>query len=101
MGFLLKNKNCIEYCIAFNTHDSQHTTIRTFSYYTGYTNDLEARLIRHNKGQGAKYTRAKRLVKLVWNKEYKYLRYAMKAEYSIKQLNRNQKELLVGGMRLD
>ncbi|MDP1854154.1 MAG: hypothetical protein Q8L26_08160 [Candidatus Omnitrophota bacterium] len=40
-------------------------------------------------------------MKLAWSKEYKYKHYAMKAEYKIKQINRKQKELLVGGMRLD
>jgi len=40
-------------------------------------------------------------VRLVWEKEYKYLKYAMSAECKIKKMNRGQKELLVGGMRLD
>ena len=72
------------------------------TYYTGYTNDLEKRLKKHNNSkQGAKYLRSKRPVKAVWVKEYKYLRYVMGVEYKIKQLNRRQKELLIGGMRLD
>lgn len=72
------------------------------TYYTGYANDLEKRLKEHNDGKrGAEYTRYKRPVKLIWNKEYKYKHYAMKAEYKIKQMNRKQKELLTGGMRLD
>ena len=72
------------------------------TYYTGYTNDLERRIKEHNGGcKGAKYLRGKQPVRVVWQKEYKYLCYAMRAEYRIKQLNRRQKELLVGGMRLD
>ena len=72
------------------------------TYYTGYTNDLEKRVKEHNcSKRGAKYTRAKRPVRVVWSREYKYMHYAMKAEYKIKQLNRKQKELLVDGMRLD
>ncbi len=72
------------------------------SYYTGYTNDLEKRVKEHNgTKRGAKYTRGKRPIKVVWSKGYKYKHYAMKAECRIKQLNRRQKELLVGGMRLD
>ena len=72
------------------------------TYYTGYTNDLEKRIKEHNDSKrGAKYTRYKRPVKVVWTREYKYLCYAMRAEYKIKQLNRRQKELLVNGMRLD
>ena len=72
------------------------------TYYTGYTNDLEKRLKEHNEGKrGVRYTSYKRPVRLVWKKEYKHKHYAMKAEYRIKQMNRKQKELLVGGMRLD
>ncbi|MCK5288830.1 MAG: GIY-YIG nuclease family protein [Candidatus Omnitrophica bacterium] len=72
------------------------------TYYTGYTNDLERRIKEHNDNKrGAKYTRYKRPVKLVWNKEYRYLSYAMKAEYRIKQLTRLQKKKLVNGSRLN
>jgi len=71
------------------------------TYYTGYTNNLEKRLKLHNNGKGAKYLRGKGPLKLVWAKGYKYLRYAMSAEYKIKQLNRRQKESLINGMRLD
>lgn len=72
------------------------------TYYTGYTNDLEKRLREHNESKrGARYTRAKRPVKLVWKKEYRYSKYAMSTEHKIKELNRYQKKLLVGGMRLD
>ncbi|MCK4826488.1 GIY-YIG nuclease family protein [bacterium] len=75
---------------------------RDKTYYTGYTNDLEKRLKEHNNNKrGAKYLRSRRPVRVVWQKEYKYLCYAMRAEYKIKQLNRRQKVLLVGGMRLD
>ena len=48
------------------------------TYYTGYTNDLENRLKLHNKGIGAKYTRDRRPVKLVWYEEYKYFKKAFK-----------------------
>ena len=72
------------------------------TYYTGYTNDLEKRLNEHNNGKrGARYASYKRPVRLAWKKEYKHKHYAMTAEYRIKQMNRKQKELLVGGMRLD
>ena len=75
---------------------------RDGSYYTGSTKDLEKRIEEHNNGKrGAKYLRGKGPLKLVWSKEYKYLYYAMSAEYKIKQLNRRQKELLINGMRLD
>jgi len=72
------------------------------SYYTGYTNNLERRLTQHNTGKGgARYTKWKKTGALVWSKEYKYSVYAMRAERKIKKLNRRQKEILVGGMRLD
>ena len=75
---------------------------RDKTYYTGYTNDLEKRLKEHNDGKrGAKYTRYKRPVKLVWKKEYKQFRPAVKVEGVIKGLTRLQKESLVGGRRLD
>ena len=74
---------------------------RDNSFYTGYTNDLEKRVKTHNAGKGAKYTRARLPVELVWWKEYKYLHQVMSVEYKIKQLTRLQKESLVSGRRLD
>jgi len=71
------------------------------TYYTGYTNDLDKRIELHNNGKGAKYTRDRRPVKLVWRKEYKYFKKAFLTEKKIKALTRRQKELLVGGIRLD
>ena len=74
---------------------------RDNTYYTGYTNDLEKRLKDHNEGKrGAKYTRSRLPVKLVWKKKYKELEVALKTERAIKGLTRKQKELLVRG-RLD
>ncbi|MBU0570686.1 MAG: GIY-YIG nuclease family protein [Candidatus Omnitrophica bacterium] len=71
------------------------------TYYTGHTNNLERRLRQHNTGKlGARYTRWKKAGALVWTKEYRYSAYAMRTGHRIKQLNRRQKELLVGGMRL-
>ena len=55
------------------------------TYYTGFTNSLDKRIKEHNgKVRGAKYTRAKGPVTLVWNKEYRYLKSAMKKEAEIK-----------------
>ena len=67
------------------------------TYYTGYTNDLDARTKRHNIGLASKYTRAKLPVRVVWKKQYKYRHYAMSAEYKIKRLNKRQKESLIKG----
>ena len=70
------------------------------SYYTGYTNDLEARLIKHNSGRGSKCTRARIPVNLVWAKKYRYFKLAVSMERQIKFLTRKQKELIVDGKSL-
>jgi putative endonuclease len=67
------------------------------SYYTGYTPDLENRIALHNKGKGAKYTRDRRPVELIWHREYKYFRYAFLEEKRIKKLPRDKKEKLING----
>ena len=61
------------------------------SLYTGYTNDLEKRLKLHNEGKGAKYTRGRGPVKLVFSKIYSSKSEALKAEYAFKQMDRKQK----------
>ena len=63
--------------------------------YTGWTTDLEHRVKAHNDGEGAKYTRSRRPVELVYYEEYATKPEAMKREYSIKQLTREQKEKLI------
>jgi putative endonuclease len=65
------------------------------TYYTGYTNNLQNRIKLHNDGKGAKYTRSRRPVKLVWYKEYKCFKKAFLEEIRIKTLTRLQKEELV------
>jgi putative endonuclease len=65
------------------------------AYYTGYTNDLGARIKLHNKGHGAKYLRGKGPVELVYKKEYKYYKNALHAERNLKKLTRAQKEELI------
>ena len=65
------------------------------TFYTGYTPDLEKRLKAHNEGKGAKYTRGRGPVKVVWSEGYRYRKTARKEEYRIKQLSREQKEKLV------
>jgi len=73
------------------------------SLYTGYATDLEKRLIEHNgegetksaKSAGAKYTRGRRPVELVYSEVYKTRSEATQREYAIKQLSRKEKiELL-------
>lgn len=71
------------------------------TYYTGYTNDLQKRVDRHNKGLASKYTRSKLPVKLVWNKICKNQKSAMRMEKTIKGLKREDKKRIVQGARLD
>lgn len=65
------------------------------SLYTGWTTDLQQRLDRHNAGGGAKYTRSRRPVKLVYWEVYGTKEEAMKREYAIKRMTRTQKMTLI------
>ena len=67
------------------------------TFYTGYTPDLAKRIELHNNGKGAKYTRARLPVKLVWSKEYRYFKKAFLEEKRIKALRRRQKEKIIKG----
>lgn len=62
------------------------------TYYTGYTNDLEKRLKAHNEGKGAKYTKGRGPMELVYYEEYEDKTSAMRREWEIKQLSRSEKE---------
>ena len=64
--------------------------------YTGWTNDLPRRIQAHNDGAGAKYTRSRLPVELVYYEEYGDKHQAQQREYAIKQLSREQKERLIG-----
>lgn len=66
------------------------------TYYTGYTNNLEKRLMAHNAGKGAKYTKGRGPVELVYYEEYEDKSTAMQREWEIKQLSRSEKELMIG-----
>lgn len=67
--------------------------------YTGWTNDLEKRLKAHNAGAGAKYTRARLPVELVWYETFDSKLDAQRREYAVKQLTRAQKQALIQGER--
>lgn len=69
------------------------------SLYTGYTPDLEKRLETHNAGKGAKYTRGRRPVKLVYSEEYNTKEEAMRREYQIKHLKREEKMALISSQQ--
>lgn len=65
------------------------------SLYTGYTNNLERRIKTHNNGKGAKYTRCRLPVELVYYESYETKSDAMKREYCIKQMSREAKVKLI------
>lgn len=66
--------------------------------YTGWTNDLQKRLEAHNSGRGAKYTKSRRPVKLVYVEEHESKNDAMSREQIIKRLTRAEKlELIKNG----
>ena len=65
------------------------------SLYCGWTDDLEKRLHAHNAGKGAKYTRSRLPVKLVWHEEFPTKEEAMSREWHIKRLRREQKLQLI------
>ncbi len=70
--------------------------------YTGITTDLKRRIDEHNSSDlGAKYTRARRPVKLVWSKKFKTRSLATKEEYKIKQLSREEKIVLIKSKQLN
>ena len=62
------------------------------SFYTGYTTDIGRRIKMHNAKKGAKYTRARGPVALVYFEEFETKSEATKAESSFKKLTRMQKE---------
>lgn len=63
--------------------------------YTGWTKELENRMLCHNRGKGAKYTKVRLPVRLVHYEKYANRQEAMKREYAIKQLSRKDKLSLV------
>lgn len=63
--------------------------------YTGWTNRLEERVKLHNQGKGAKYTKARRPVRLVYSESYQTKTEAMRREMAIKKLTREQKWKLI------
>lgn len=61
------------------------------TFYTGWTNDIEKRLQAHNSGGGAKYTRSRLPVTLVYYESYETKEEAMSREWHIKRMTRAQK----------
>jgi putative endonuclease len=62
------------------------------TFYIGWTNNIEKKIQEHNNGKfGAKYTRARRPIKLVYVETYSTLSAALKREAQIKKLSHDKK----------
>ena len=68
---------------------------RDGTLYTGITDNLPRRLAAHNSGRGAKYTRSRLPVTLVYYETYPTKQEAMRREWEIKQLTREEKKKLI------
>ena len=88
MLFLPEDKHWFVYILQCADH----------TLYTGMTDDIERRLSVHNEGKGAKYTRGRRPVQLVYRELCSNRSEALKREYAIKCLTRDQKLALISGM---
>ena len=67
--------------------------------YTGWTNDLERRLARHQAGSASRYTASRRPVALAWGRELDDRSAAMREEARIKRLSRAEKLDLIEDLR--
>ncbi len=65
------------------------------SLYCGWTNNIEKRILAHNEGRGAKYTRGRAPVKLVYLETFETKEEAMSREFYIKKLSREDKLRLI------
>lgn len=65
------------------------------TFYTGWTTDLERRVKTHNAGRGAKYTKLRRPVRLVYAERQPDRSAAQKREHAIKRLPRLKKLALI------
>lgn len=68
---------------------------RDGTLYTGTTDDVERRLAAHSAGRGAKYTRGRGPLELVYQEEVPDKSAALRREYQIKRLTRQEKEKLI------
>ncbi|MFC1599500.1 GIY-YIG nuclease family protein [Patescibacteria group bacterium] len=63
--------------------------------YAGYTNDLKEREAKHNEGKGAHYTKIRRPIKIVYSEEFVNRADAMKREWQLKHMKKQEKENLI------
>ena len=70
---------------------------RDETLYTGWTTNLEARIRKHNMGTGARYTRSRRPITLVYYEIFESRHEAMSRKAKIKQMNRGEKLEMIRG----
>jgi putative endonuclease len=70
---------------------------RDGTLYIGTARDIAKRLALHNAGKGAKYTRSRGPLQLVWQEGPMTVSRSLRREYQLKQLTRAQKEALIAG----
>ena len=66
--------------------------------YCGYTNDVKKRFETHQSGKGAKYTRGRLPLELVYSEEFETKSAAMKRECEIKKMSREMKLKIIKGL---
>ena len=71
------------------------------SFYTGITTDIERRLKTHNDGKGARFTRSRRPVKVIYQESLSTRAQALIREYKIKALPRIKKQALVAAVSIN
>ena len=81
-------------------HYTYMVECRDGSLYTGYTTNLDRRVKTHNSGNGAKYTRTRLPVRLMYYEIYESKAQAMKREYEIKHLTKENKLKLIQEFQL-
>jgi len=69
--------------------------------YAGWTTDLQKRLAAHNRGAGARYTRGRRPVRLVYWEEWGTRGEALQREAALRRLSRRRKLALIAGRPQD
>ena len=69
------------------------------SLYTGITVDVEARFAQHSSGTGAKYTRGRGPLELVYVEQCRDHSHALKREYQVKSLRKNDKLALIQSVK--
>ena len=67
------------------------------SFYTGSTNNLETRIIQHQNGEGANYTKTRLPVKLLYIEEFQQIDHAFRREKQVQGWSRKKKEALIKG----